>query len=120
MDVDTTRSLGNEGVNQLADTFGLLADPTRLAIVLACRDGLSRPSQIAEALGVSASLVSHHLRLLRASRMVRSEREGRHILYTLDDVCVHDMLSLMVGHVLHHGDGDHDTRAASPPHEPKD
>lgn len=120
MDVNTTHSLGSEGISQLADTFGLLADPTRLAIVLACRDGAAQPSQIAEALGVSASLVSHHLRLLRASRMVRSERDGRHILYALDDDCVRDMLSLMVGHVLGHGHGNDDKNAASPPQKHRD
>lgn len=97
----------SEGIAQLSDTFGLLADPTRLAIVLACRDGISRPGQIAETLGVSPSLVSHHLRLLRASKMVRSERQGRETHYALADACVRDMLALMIGHVLDHGDGAH-------------
>ena len=55
---------------QLAETFGLLADPTRLSIVLVCMKKETAAGDIADELGLSASLVSHHLRLLRAARML--------------------------------------------------
>ena len=120
MSTATSSRLSSEGIAQLSDTFGLLADPTRLAIVLACRDGISRPGRIAETLGVSPSLVSHHLRLLRASQMLRSERRGRETHYALADACVRDMLALMIGHVLDHGDSGHEHTAERHDHTAKE
>ena len=63
----------------LADLFRLLGDPTRLRIVLACVDERRAVGAIAEGLGLSPSLVSHHLRLLRAARIVRAERQGKQV-----------------------------------------
>jgi ArsR family transcriptional regulator, lead/cadmium/zinc/bismuth-responsive transcriptional repressor len=83
----------------LADLFRLLGDPTRLRIVLACVDGPVAVGAIADALGLSASLVSHHLRLLRAARIVRAERQGKQVFYSAADRHISDMLSDMLEHV---------------------
>ncbi|MEL7525358.1 MAG: metalloregulator ArsR/SmtB family transcription factor [Pseudomonadota bacterium] len=89
--------------SELADTFGLLSDSTRLSIVLACLDEEQSAGEIAEKLGVSASLVSHHLRLLRGARMLKSERRGKQIFYAMDDACVRDVLKTMIDHLfIHH------------------
>ena len=95
-------------VAQLAETFGLLADPTRLSIVVACMDREIAAGDIAEELGISASLVSHHLRLLRAARMLRAERRGKQVFYSMADDCVHDVLKIMIAHLFtpEHGDAD--------------
>lgn len=107
MNQSTLSKLGPEGLAELAETFGLLSDMTRLSIVLICRDGTKQSGQIAEELGVSPSLVSHHLRLLRAQRVVQAKREGRNMHYVLADDCVRDVLTLMVGHIAeHHGEAD--------------
>lgn len=91
---------------QLAETFGLLADPTRLSIVVACMKREIPAGDIANELGISASLVSHHLRLLRAARMLRSERRGKQIIYSMADACVRDVLRIMIDHLFspEHGD----------------
>jgi len=69
----------------LAETFKVLGDPTRVRIL----DALARDEvpvcDLAEALGLTQSAVSHQLRLLRSMRLVRSRRDGRHIYYALDD-----------------------------------
>lgn len=91
---------------QLAETFGLLGDPTRLAIVIACLNGEIAAGGIAEKLDVTPSLVSHHLRLLRAARMLRSTRRGKQVFYAMDDACVRDVLKIMIDHVLVHSHGD--------------
>ncbi|MGF1553779.1 MAG: ArsR/SmtB family transcription factor [Paracoccaceae bacterium] len=101
----TDRTLGADERQQLAETFGLLADPTRLAIVVACMDAPVPAGAIAERLALSSSLVSHHLRLLRAARMLRAERAGRRVFYSLADACVRDVLTIMIGHVLEHAAG---------------
>ena len=91
---------------QLAETFGLLADPTRLSIVVACLEREISAGDIAEELDLSASLVSHHLRLLRAARMLRAERRGKQVFYSMADACVHDVLKIMIDHLfVHEQDG---------------
>ena len=86
----------------LAETFGLLSDPTRLSIVLNCIGQEISAGEIAARVGVSPSLVSHHLRLLRGARIVRSERRGKQVYYTMTDICVHDVLTTMVHHLFVH------------------
>jgi ArsR family transcriptional regulator, lead/cadmium/zinc/bismuth-responsive transcriptional repressor len=89
----------DDGVVPLADLFRLLGDPTRLRIVLSCVDGRRAVGSIAESLGLSPSLVSHHLRLLRAARILRAERQGKQVFYMAADRHISDMLSEMLEHV---------------------
>jgi len=83
----------------LADLFRLLGDPTRLRIVLACVDARRPVGAIAEELGLSPSLVSHHLRLLRAARIVRAQRQGKQVFYLAADRHISAMLAGMLEHV---------------------
>lgn len=64
-------SLSQNDVTVLAETFRLLGDPTRLRILLFCLPGPKSVGDIVESLGLSQTLVSHHLRLLRGARLVR-------------------------------------------------
>lgn len=95
---------------QLAETFGLLADPTRLSIVLTCMEREMPAGAIATELGLSASLVSHHLRLLRAARMLRAERHGKSVSYSMADDCVRDVLNTMINHLFAHDSDDLERR----------
>lgn len=83
----------------LAETFRLLGDPTRLRILLRCLPGPQPVGAIAGELGLSQSLVSHHLRLLRGARLVRGERRAKQVFYALADSHVSDMLRDMAIHV---------------------
>lgn len=86
----------------LADLFRLLGDPTRLRIVVACLRTPLAVSDIADRLGLSVSLVSHHLRLLKGARLVRAERQGRQVYYGADDLHVRRMIEDMVTHIAEH------------------
>jgi len=86
--------------HELADMFHLLGDTSRLRIVLACLDGPAAVGDIADGLGLSPSLVSHHLRLLKAARIVRAERDGRHIFYSAADAHISGMLRDMIDHLV--------------------
>ena len=77
----------------------LLGDPSRLKIVVACLKKPLAVSDIADKLGLSVSLVSHHLRLLKGARLVRSERQGKQVFYGADDEHVRRMVEDMVIHV---------------------
>ncbi|SFU98138.1 ArsR/SmtB family transcription factor [Pseudoduganella namucuonensis] len=86
-------------VAQLADLFHLLGDPTRLRIVLACVRAPIAVSDIAASLQLSSSLVSHHLRLLRAARIVKSERQGKQVFYSAADAHISGVLHDMLEHI---------------------
>ncbi|HEV7814510.1 MAG TPA: metalloregulator ArsR/SmtB family transcription factor [Janthinobacterium sp.] len=89
----------DSSIAQLADLFHLLGDPTRLRIVLACVTTPIAVSDIAAALQLSSSLVSHHLRLLRAARIVKSERHGKQVFYTAADAHISGVLADMLEHI---------------------
>jgi DNA-binding transcriptional ArsR family regulator len=86
-------------VDELADLFHLLGDPTRLRIVLACLAQPTSVGEIAARLALSSSLVSHHLRLLRAARIVKAERQGKQVFYTAADAHISGLLANMFEHL---------------------
>ena len=94
-----TAPLSGEQTANLADIFRLLGDPSRLRIVLATMNGPLAVGDIATQLNLSQSLVSHHLRLLRAARLVRHERKGREIHYQIHDHHVACVVDDMIAHV---------------------
>jgi len=93
------RKRRDEQLGAAADLFRLLGEPGRLRLMLLCRDGEPTVGALAEATGLSESLVSHHLRLLRAARLVRARRDGRHVHYGLADDHVSRIIADMLDHV---------------------
>ncbi len=83
---------------EIAEIFRLLGDPTRLRIVVCCLNQSKNVAAIATAVGASPSLVSHHLRLLRAGRLVRADRHGRQVFYTAADAHVRCIVGDMIDH----------------------
>lgn len=94
-----------DDVEVVAGMFRLMGDPTRLRILLACLDRPVPVGEIAEAVGASQSLVSHHLRLLRAARLVTARREARQVFYVAADDHVREVLR----NLLHHAAEDRST-----------
>jgi DNA-binding transcriptional ArsR family regulator len=78
--------LREEAVRDAAERAKALSDPTRLTLAEALREGeelcVCDLSWIA---GRSQNLVSHHLRMLRSHRLVRSRRDGKLVMYSLTD-----------------------------------
>ena len=83
---------------EIAKIFRLLGDPTRLRIVVCYLNQPRNVAAIAAAVGASPSLVSHHLRLLRAGRLVRADRHGRQVFYTAADAHVRCIVNDMIEH----------------------
>lgn len=90
-----------EAVEQLGVTFGLLADPGRLRLLMALLEGEMCVCDLAAASGQSESAVSHALRLLRAHRVVQVRRSGRRAYYRLADSHVRMLLDLALTHQSH-------------------
>jgi len=92
----------DEQVVELADVFGLLADPGRLRVLVALLEGEEMcVSDLAAAAGSSESAASHHLRLLRAHRVVQVRRSGRMAYYRLADTHVRMLLDIALTHIGH-------------------
>ena len=83
---------------ELADLFRLLGDASRLRIVLSCLDAPISVTEIANRLELSGSLVSHHLRLLRAARILRAERQGKNVFYAAADDHIRCVILDMLEH----------------------
>ena len=94
-----TRS--TEEIEQVSQLFKVLSDPTRLKILLSLREGEKNVTSIATAVAMEQSAVSHQLKLLRENRVVKSRREGKAILYSLDDKHVIDILQETFEHIEH-------------------
>ena len=86
-------------LTEMAEIFHLMGDVNRLHILLACLDKPVPVTELANQLGLSPSLVSHHLRLLKASRLLRAERQGKQIFYCVDDDHVRCILKDMQVHL---------------------
>lgn len=91
----------NGDVADLADVFGLLADPGRLRLLAALLGGELCVCDLAAAAGMSESATSHALRILRAHRVVSVRRAGRMAYYSLADAHVRMLLDLALTHVAH-------------------
>ena len=99
-------ALDDDRVIQLAEMFRLMGDPTRLRIILSCLPGSIAVGDIAARLGLSSSLVSHHLRLLRAARVMRGQRHGKQVHYGVADEHISRVFLDMLDHVVEPEDHD--------------
>jgi ArsR family transcriptional regulator len=84
----------------LAELFKIFGDSNRIRILYALSGTELCVSDIAGILGLSASAVSHQLRILKASRLVKCRREGKIIFYMLDDDHVKDIINMGIEHVI--------------------
>lgn len=86
---------------KLALTFKALADPTRVRIIAALIDNELSVHELAEALEMTHSAISHQLGTLREMRIVHFTKRGRHVFYTLDDDHIHDLFQQGLEHIQH-------------------
>ena len=84
---------GEDIFAKLADIFKALGDPTRARILYALTVEELCVCDLASLTGMSSSAISHQLRLLRASRLVRYRRDGKMAFYSLDDDHVRHLLA---------------------------
>jgi DNA-binding transcriptional ArsR family regulator len=95
----TPTSISDDQAIELAEMFRLMGDPSRLRIIVACLEAPICVSEVAARTRLSPSLVSHHLRLLRAARILRADRQGKQVFYALADEHVRCTISDMMVHV---------------------
>ncbi|HSO33559.1 MAG TPA: autorepressor SdpR family transcription factor [Labilithrix sp.] len=74
-----------------ASAFSALGDPTRRKILKMLRAGSKNAGEIAEAFHLTKPTLSHHFRVLRSAGLVRAERRGTSIVYTLQTNVLEDL-----------------------------
>jgi DNA-binding transcriptional ArsR family regulator len=93
------RSAPEEELVRLAEMFQVLASPTRLRIIEALAGRELCVCDLAALTDVSASAVSHHLRMMRALRLVRYRKDRRMAYYRLDDDHIRALFESGLEHV---------------------
>lgn len=88
-------------VQPMADIFKVISDPTRIRILSLLAHQELCVNCIAQALNMTHSAISHQLRLLRAANLVKFTKEGKEVIYSLDDTHVLTLFDQALGHVKH-------------------
>lgn len=88
----------DESLYDLAELFKIFGDSTRIKILYALLESELCVQDIATVLNLSQSAVSHQLRVLKASKLVRFKRNGKTIIYCLADEHITGILSLGMEH----------------------
>ncbi|MCB9480427.1 MAG: winged helix-turn-helix transcriptional regulator [Desulfobacteraceae bacterium] len=89
-----------EDLLSLAELFKVLGDPTRIKILDALSNSELCVCDIAGIMEMGSSAVSHQLRVLRAAKIVKFRREGKNVIYSLDDDHVRSLIQTGLDHVL--------------------
>ncbi len=76
--------------------FKALADPTRRAILKRLQQGSETAGEIAAAFTISKPSLSHHFNILKAADLVRTERRGQHIVYSLNATVLQEALAMLL------------------------
>jgi ArsR family transcriptional regulator len=105
--VDRVRAAlpGDETLYDLAELFKVFGDSTRIKLLSVLMEGEMCVCDLAAALQMSKSAVSHQLRRLRENKLVTARREGKMVFYTIADDHVHLMLKGCIDHATEDADG---------------
>ena len=88
-----------EELYDLAELFKVFGDSTRIKILYVLVESDMSVGDIAQALNMTQSSISHQLRVLKQSRLVRFRRERKNIVYSLADDHVHTIMSQGLEHL---------------------
>lgn len=96
---DNNKMPREEVVLSLAELFKALGDPTRVKILSCLKAKDMCVGEIADALNMTTSAISHQLRVLKAIKLVKSTKEGKEVRYSLDDDHVTLIMQCGLDHV---------------------
>ncbi len=84
----------------LAELFKVFGDPTRIRLLVALLDNEELSvTDLAETLGMTQSAISHQLRTLKQSKLVKARRDGKSVYYSLDDEHVRSIIEAGREHI---------------------
>lgn len=95
------KTLNEEEISLLSNIFKALSEPTRLRIIYILSKSPLCVCDLSTILQVSQSSVSHHLKVLRDTKLVKFKREGKLVIYSLDDDHVLTLFQQGLDHARH-------------------
>lgn len=85
----------------LAELFKVFGDSTRIRILFVLFEAEMCVCDISDVLNMTQSAISHQLKILKQSKLVKSRREGKSIIYSLDDDHVRSIIAMGREHIEH-------------------
>lgn len=86
-------------IMDLSDFLKVMADSTRLQLLMSLKQSEMCVSDLANVLDMTKSAVSHQLKALRLSKLVKSRKEGKTVYYSLDDEHIDEILAVAIHHI---------------------
>lgn len=93
------KDVPEEELSDLAELFKMFADSTRIKILYDLFQGEKNVTQICNDLEMNQSAVSHQLKILRSSKLIKARRDGKMMLYSLADEHVKTIIAMGMDHV---------------------
>ncbi len=93
------KPMNEDELCNLAELFKIFGDSTRIKILYDLYDGEKSVSEICEDLDMNQSAISHQLKILKTSKLVRFRRSGKAVLYELDDEHVKTIIAMGKEHI---------------------
>ncbi len=93
-------NFSEEDLYDLAELFKIFGDSTRIRILNELFETEMCVTDLVDRLGMTQSAISHQLRLLKSSDLVKSRRDGKQIFYSLADDHVRTIIAMGMEHVL--------------------
>ena len=93
------RGISEEELLELADLFKMFSDSTRIKILYDLFDGEKNVTEICEDIEMNQSAVSHQLKALKTAKLIKSRREGKSVMYSLDDDHVKTIIAMGKEHI---------------------
>lgn len=86
-------------IQKLGEFFKVFGDGTRLKILLCLAKSELCVHELSDRLEMHQTAVSHQLKILRQTRLVKFRKEGKHVYYSLDDSHIEDLIALGLEHI---------------------
>ncbi len=93
--------MGFENLDKMAEFFRVLGDKNRLRILYLLMEKEHNVTEIASQLDISQPATSSHLRILNSHFIVKKRKEGREVIYSLDDEHIYKILDQARVHLNH-------------------
>lgn len=93
------KPMNEDELCDLAELFKIFGDSTRIKILYDLFDGEKSVTEICEDLDMNQSAISHQLKILKVSKLVRSHRSGKAMMYELDDEHVKTIIAMGKEHI---------------------
>lgn len=93
------KRVNESAIYDTAELFKVFGDTTRIRILYTLFENEKTVSQICEALNMNQSAISHQLKILKDNKLVKNRRNGKTIIYSLDDLHVYNIINQGVEHI---------------------